>query len=261
MPIRIPKEDVEDSDSESSPEEEETAPPEKSREAHPTRRAASREELVSQGIPIPDNYDDLPIDRIEEYAYELRNHLPSLCNHLGGHIRNHYQKKTGKVKYDWPFKGQDYDVLIHARYGGSILIRGNIGDREVIFCYGASQKYDIPCTINECLRGKDVDLAQKEAYTPWKCSRIGIMDCETYQSVAADSSSRNAKKRALTPEEKAKSIRKFLEGSKDGAWVSTVEQLKALLEVEELPEKFVSVLESLHDNDDPFYGDQNCAIM
>ncbi len=72
------------------------------------------------------------------------------------------------------------------RYGGSMLLRGRIGDQEAVFCYGGSQKFDLPAVSCEFLAGGLPDSveyteADKAEAKKWHCDRIVWMDEETYR--------------------------------------------------------------------------------
>lgn len=168
------------------------------------------------------------------YKNSVASALELFCNNFGSLVRQ-ISTDTDHPEPKWTYD-EDLGVFIHPRYGGTILILGKIGRKNVIFGYGASIKWDLPCCAEECLyatKSHEWGEETEEIMKKFRCPRVGIIEGELDFK---KTDNREKKKRRMDPEEEQeKNIWRFLE---------TEDDLKDFLCLRRLPEKLSSVLKN-----------------
>jgi hypothetical protein len=117
-------------------------------------------------------------------------------------------------------------MFVYPRYGGIILVHGKIGRKNVIFGYGASIKFDLPCCAEECILetnswnwGEEMEDIMKQ----FRCTKVGIIE----RGIKIEKKNENKKRRVEEQEWR------FLDTDQD---------LKDFLGLREIPEEMVNAL-------------------
>lgn len=193
---------------------------------------ARLDELINflrvQSVPIPENYYHLPLESVEEYKSQWEKVIPVLCDHLPRILKQEHMRTFGKDKSAFGYKSEEYDILLYARTASFILIRGCVGDKEVIFAHGES---NFPAIIQECMLGE----AREDDLKDWRSSRTGIIPVSFYKS-EDPKEERTTKRRKILTQENPPNY-------KIGQKVLREKDLCKLLDLKELPQEFKQAIE------------------
>jgi hypothetical protein len=137
--------------------------------------------LKEYHVPIPENVAAIPNDLLRQYVANLNHYMRAFAE-MGAATLD--DKKHYHV-----YEKEDYQVLLYKRYNGAVMIKGKIGEQEMIFCHGASKNCEIPSATFEVLRGEGpparyskrarlefLDLEKQGVTQRWCADHVSIVD-------------------------------------------------------------------------------------
>lgn len=203
------------------------------------------EKLKSYHVPIPSDVSTYPLRALEDYFETLQACLENSCSSIGSILR----KKNRN--YVHLYEKEDYNILIYGRYSGSVLIKGKVGGQDMIFCYGNSCKYEIPCTSFEIFKGVFEDtltevveeLEDANLGDRWKAERVGIFEYGLFDSVFEDLNATNQDSKRL----KIAGHEMIKEAEESYAGIETMAELRLFMAPLGATPDFLKVLASLAD--------------
>lgn len=125
------------------------------------------------------------------------------------------------------FNDQELGVMIHKRYNGSVLLKGFIGEKKVVFSYHPSCKWEMPCCADEILLSRKNE-GDKAA---WGC-RKGVVISGSVLRLDKKGSEFNLDRRHE---------RKYY-------YAESIGDIEYALQMQPLPDKFLVVLNQIFNN-------------
>ena len=124
--------------------------------------------------------DPAPVSRDDgsfvAYVNEVMIVLEKFCN-TSGELARDLSASDERPELEWTHDAE-LGIYVHPRYNGSILIKGRIGERPVIFGYTPSSKHEAPCCADECIFDTNAwkwGEETKDVMAQYRCEKIGII--------------------------------------------------------------------------------------
>lgn len=159
----------------------------------------SQSESNRNPVGIFEKLAHVPLHVVQRYMIHAFGKASEACEHISDCMDDVMGYDSDKLMES---SVDGFPILLYKRYGGSVMIRGRVGDKSVLFCYGDSSKFEIPSATNHILLGNvymytpdDYQLALKTnagLLARWRATRVAVCDGALYDhirlSLSGDSS-------------------------------------------------------------------------